>query len=138
MANLKDLLRPSNPMPSKGVVGQAVQAAMAAMQAERTRKAEEAVVAVVKTASEKLEESRAEFAELRKKKAEAARKLVALEKGFAYFMETGNPLPMLGNGFESREFCEQAGIDVPEENSEFWKIPSDWKSEQAVDPIKLD
>ena len=138
MASLKDLLRPSNPMPSRGVVGQAVLAAMAAMEAERTKRAEEAVVGVVKTATAKLEDSRKEFAELRKKKADAAKRLVSLEKGFSYFMETGNPLPLLGSGQEANEFCEAAGIEVPEDGSDFWKIPGDWKPEQIAESVNLE
>lgn len=54
------------------------------------------------------------------------------DRAFQYFCQEGNPLPYLklsGKSFQIRDFCHTAGIPVPDDDSDAYKVPNDFKPE---------
>jgi hypothetical protein len=101
---------------------------------KRREKAEEQAIVAVEGHLELMENSIRSYAtqvrHYRKIMRDAKKKLTEVTRAAAYFGETGNPLPFFkitGNTRAIVKFCESCGIPAPENNSDAYKVPADFK-----------
>jgi len=114
----------SNPM---------MQTAVAAVKLEKMERATRACGDIIKSGLSRLEDAVEHLRIVRKNEKAAKDNVTKIDRAMKFFGETGNPFPFfatqetnLSHNELARSFCREAGLEVPEPDSDAWVIPADW------------
>lgn len=102
--------------------------ALAAAVAERDKQRKEQIsgrlVTLLEQGENLLSNRVDELRRIRRMEKQREASVKSADRALRYFMETGNPLPLLREGGLSAYI---PGIELPEYESDEWLVPADWK-----------
>ncbi len=140
MKTLLDLIAGSSLPVSVSVTSAILAEAANQVQADQQKRLVDSVKGLLEGFSADLSHQVSTLREYRKQAETQSVRVKEIDRAFRYFAATGNPLPMFvaQNGTilskssfnrKANEWCQRAGVEVPNADDEAWKVPADWKPE---------
>lgn len=134
MTTLTDLIARSSAPMSVNVTSTVLHDAAEEVKIEQHKKLVSSVKGLLESFDADVKHQVATLREYRKQEASQAARVKELDRAFHYFASTGNPLPMfaaqmggkLGWNRKATEWCERAGVEVPKNEDDAWKVPADF------------